>query len=132
MYKLEIEFNKLAELNSFVKAMASLGNPTESTTTTLVVPPPAPVQPVTPPPYQQPLDSPAPAPVAPVVSVPIAKPQEYTTDQLASAGVALMDQGKEAEIFQLFDQFGVQMMTQLAPEQYGAFAQGLRALGAQI
>lgn len=86
---------------------------------------PAPVAPapVTP----APAAAPAPAPAA----VPTAAPT-YTLDALARAGAALAQAGKMQEALALLAKYGVQTVNQLKPEQYGAFATELRALGAQI
>lgn len=81
----------------------------------------------------------APAPVQtgspsvnPVAStVPTAAPQ-YTVEMLADAGTTLVDAGKMAELLRLLADFGVNAITDLKPETYGAVASKLRALGAQI
>lgn len=80
---------------------------------------PAPVQTVTP-------------SVNPVTStVPTSAPQ-YTVEMLANAGTTLVDAGKMPELLQLLADFGVNAITDLKPETYGAVAGKLRALGAQI
>lgn len=89
-------------------------------------------------------------PVAPVVpvptqtsvvqSVPTAQVQTpvpttsvtYTPDDLARAAFALMDSGRQQELIGLLQQFGVNAIPELKPEQYGAFATALRGMGAQI
>ncbi|KGX84458.1 hypothetical protein [Pontibacillus litoralis] len=58
--------------------------------------------------------------------------QTYTMDQLARASSQLMDAGKQTELVQLLGQFGVQALTALPQEQYGAFATKLREMGAKI
>ena len=68
---------------------------------------------------------------AAVAGVPIAAPT-YTLDQLARAGAALAQAGKMQEALALLAKYGVQTVNQLKPEQYGAFATELRALGAQV
>ncbi len=81
----------------------------------------------------------APAPVQtgapsvnPVAStIPTAAPQ-YTVEMLADAGTTLVDAGKMAELLRLLADFGVNAITDLKPETYGAVASKLRALGAQI
>ena len=84
-----------------------------------------------------------PAPTAPVQTSPIqtapvqtAVPTStvaYTMDDLARAGMSLMDCGKQAELQKLLKEgFGVDALPQLPKEQYGAFATALRELGAQI
>lgn len=72
------------------------------------------------------------APTAPAApSVPVTAPT-YTLDQIAKAGASLVDAGKMEQLLGLLTKYGVQAVTQLTPDQYGAFATELRALGAQI
>ena len=86
-----------------------------------------------------PLSQTAPAtpavPVAPAQpaapAVPTAAPQ-YTLEMIATAGSALIDAGKLDQLMALLGKFGVDSLTNLAPENYGAIAQELRALGARI
>lgn len=68
-----------------------------------------------------------PAPAVPVTGAPA-----YTLDQISRAGASLVDAGKMQQLLELLGRYGVQAVTQLQPEQYGAFATELRALGAQI
>lgn len=71
-------------------------------------------------------------PEAPKTAVPTAAP-EYTLDQIARAGVTLVDAGKRGELTSLLaEKFKVQAITQIPPAQYGALAAELRALGAII
>jgi hypothetical protein len=57
----------------------------------------------------------------------------YTLEQLAQAGATLAQQpGKMDQAIAALAKYGVMTVNQLAPEQYGAFATELRALGAQI
>lgn len=81
--------------------------------------PPFPQQAATAPAIQQPA---APMPTAPGV--------EITKEQLMMAGVSLMDRGINANT--VLWEFGVQSVDQLQKEQYGAFAERLRQLGAKI
>lgn len=81
--------------------------------------PPFPQQAATVPIIQQPA---APMPTAPGV--------EITKEQLMMAGVSLMDRGINANT--VLWEFGVQSVDQLQKEQYGAFAERLRQLGAKI
>ncbi len=74
---------------------------------------------------------PAPVPAASPAAVPTAAPT-YTLDVLARAGATLAQSGKMQEALALLAKYGVQTVNQLKPEQYGAFATELRALGAQI
>lgn len=103
--------------------------------TPTATPTPAPAAPVAAP-------SPAPAPTAgqtsaapgntPAPTVPVAGAPTYTLDQISRAGASLVDAGKMQQLLELLGRYGVQAVTQLQPEQYGAFATELRALGAQI
>lgn len=74
-----------------------------------------------------------PAPQQPYVApaVPTSAPQ-YTLDMIATAGSALIDAGKMDQLMQLLAKFGVVSLTDLAPENYGAVACELRAMGATI
>lgn len=74
---------------------------------------------------------PAAIPNQPEQAVPTAEPT-YTYDQLAVAATSLLDAGRKDELMSLLAQFGVQALTELKPEQYGAFATALRQLGARI
>ena len=86
---------------------------------------------------QQPVPTPQPtAPQAaqqpaPAPSIPTGQ-MMYTLDDLARAALPLMDAGKLNELQGLLGQFGVASMPELNPAQYGAFATGLRQMGAQI
>lgn len=92
-------------------------------TTTIAAPTPAP----TPTPVQMPVAQTAPAPAVPVASAPT-----YTLDQIATAGAALVNAGKMEQLLALLSKYGIQAITQLKAEQFGAFVTELRGLGAQI
>ena len=107
--------------------------------------PVAPVQPTAPVVPAQPAVPTTPvqaaAPMAPAQSVtPVAPTQAtvpttsvtYTPDDLARAAFALMDSGRQQELIGLLQQFGVNAIPELKPEQFGAFATALRGMGAQI
>lgn len=64
-------------------------------------------------------------------NVPTSAPK-YTLDQLQLAATQLMDAGRMADLQQLLASFGIQYLTALPEEQYGAFATKLRELGAKI
>lgn len=64
--------------------------------------------------------------------VPTAQAPQYTLEQIVNAGASLMDAGKINELRTLINTFNVNAVTNLKPEQYGAFATELRKLGAQI
>jgi hypothetical protein len=79
---------------------------------------------------------PAPPAVQPSVPVnptpiPTSAPQ-YTFDMISTAGSTLIDAGKIDQLVMLLGKFGVQSLTDLNPESYGAVANELRALGAKI
>lgn len=74
----------------------------------------------------------APAPAAPIPApVPTTEPA-YTLDDLARAGMTLMDTGRQGEVIRLLARFGVDALPALPKSQYGAFATALREMGAQI
>ncbi|AGK95606.1 hypothetical protein [Clostridium pasteurianum] len=88
-----------------------------------------PVQPQqTPPQAQQIPQQNAAPPVAPVQTT----TQSYTMEQLAVAATQIVDAGHRNELVSLLASFGVQALTALPKEQYGAFATQLRSLGAKI
>ena len=90
--------------------------------------PPTPVEPSEPAASAVPLQQPA----TPVTGVPLANAPQFTVDQIMAAGAALMDAGKVEDLLNLLHSFGVQAVTELKPEQLGAFATELRKLGAAI
>ena len=86
-------------------------------------------------------------PTAPVVTAPAAAApatpaqpaaavltaqSSYTLDDLARAGMTLMDSGRQGDLLQLLARFGVDALPALPQAQYGAFATALREMGAQI
>lgn len=104
-------------------------------------------QPQMPAPLPWPAATPAAAPAAPAAPVATTPPvapaapaaptapttaPTYTQQDLVLAASPLMDAGKQNELKALLAQFGVQSLMQLPPEHYGAFATGLRGLGAKI
>lgn len=76
---------------------------------------------------QQPAYAAPPAPAAP-----LGQPPAYTMEDLSRAATPLMDAGRQQELTNLLTSFGVQSLTQLPKEQYGAFATALRQMGARI
>ena len=103
------------------KAAATTAAATVPTAPTTVTP--APAVPVTPRPVEQ--------AEQPQATVPTAV-QTYSMEQLAVAATQLMDAGRRQELVNLLGQFGVQALTALPKEQYGAFATKLRELGAKL
>lgn len=112
---------------------------------------PAPQQPVTPP-VQQPAVQPQPPvqpqpmmqppqtmppqqPVMqPVMQPPVTGAPGYTAEQISRAGAELVqtDPTKMQALLAMLQQFGVATIQMLKPEQFGAFANGLRSLGARL
>lgn len=123
---LEAAINNLATAiggNAAANKAETTAMTTEQTTPTA---PPIPVVPTMPaPPAVQPS-----APVNPT-PIPTSAPQ-YTFDMISTAGSALIDAGKIDQLVMLLGKFGVQSLTDLNPESYGAVANELRALGAKI
>lgn len=69
------------------------------------------------------------APAAP--TIPVTQPAvEYTMEQLGRAGADLMTRGVNASA--VLQEFGIMSLDMLPKEKYGAFAQRLRELGANI
>lgn len=107
------------------------------------VPQQAPVPQQLPPTYSAPQTAPVQQPVAPPVQVPVQTPPvqqqapvqtppTYNIAQLQQACAPLIDAGKQPDIVNLINSFGVQALTQIPPERLGEFATALRGLGAQI
>jgi hypothetical protein len=85
--------------------------------------------------------APAPMPQPPVNQMPmptggapLAQAPTYTLEQVGKAGADLIasNPAKLGELMPLLGQFGVQAITELKPEQLGAFVTALRGLGARI
>lgn len=143
---MKIEFESLKEMREFLAELNVVADPapvdTAQTNATQVATPvqtevqtmqpsamptaqPASVQLNTPPVQSIPAQAPAQPAVA--TSAPT-----YTLDDLARAGMSLMDSGRQGVLLQLLNQFGIQALPALPPEKYGAFATALREMGAQI
>jgi hypothetical protein len=58
--------------------------------------------------------------------------QTYSMEQLAVAATQIVDAGRRTELVSLLNSFGVQALTALPKEHYGAFATQLRAAGAKL
>lgn len=97
-----------------------------------VAPAPAPVAaaPVSGPQATLPDSVPAAAPIA----APVAPAPTYTVEQIGKAGADLATQapGKMPELLALLQKYGARAITELKPEQLGAFATELRGLGAEL
>ena len=122
-----------------IPAAAPVAPVADSAPATPVNPTPAPVAPVAAPVPTAPVptapvptEQPAAAPVAQApAAVPVTDPT-YTVDRIARAGASLVDAGKMEQLLALLARYGVAAVTQIKPDQFGAFADELRALGAQI
>lgn len=114
----------MPELTQAVTALAVALNaqPPKSAQAEAAVP--APPQPAAPP-------APAVPPVPTPTAIPTAAAPAYTLDQImqAAAGAA---EAREAIVQLMNDKYQIQQLQQLPPEQYGAFATDIRALGAKI
>ncbi len=77
----------------------------------------------------QPLVQPQPMMQPPVTGAP-----GYTAEQISRAGAELVqtDPTKMQALLAMLQQFGVATIQMLKPEQFGAFANGLRSLGARL
>lgn len=97
-------------------------------------PAPAPTAPTVAPPAAPAASPVPPAPAAPPVTPPLASAPSYTLTDIKRAGAELMtvNPGKYPELEALCGQFGISVLDQLKPEQYGAFATALRGLGAKL
>lgn len=84
------------------------------------------------PPAAYPSQPPMPPQSAQPTGVPVTAPPQYTVDQIMKAGATLMDAGRVDDLMNLLHTFGVAAVTELKPEQTGAFATALRGLGAKI
>lgn len=65
-------------------------------------------------------------------AVPVAGVPTYTLEDISRTGAALVDAGRMNDLMALLNRYGLQAITQLQPEQYGAFATELRQLGGRI
>lgn len=126
--KITVTFDSLEEFDAFRGESPAKGSPTKSSGDSPVAAPvsSAPEQAIAP-------ATPAVSPAAPTPeAVPVAPAQSYSLDDLAKAGIALMDQGKQVDLLALLQQFGVTALPQIPKEQYGTVATAMRGLGAQI
>ena len=89
--------------------------------------PPVQTQPMMQPPQPMPTQQ-------PVMQPPVAGAPGYTAEQISRAGAELVqtDPTKMQALLAMLQQFGVATIQMLKPEQFGAFANGLRSLGARL
>lgn len=91
--------------------------------------------PVTPVPVAQPAADPAPVTQPAPAPAPAAAPttaRAFRFEDIQLAATSLCDTGKRAEVLALLAKYGIQALSALPAEQYGAFATELRGLGAKI
>jgi hypothetical protein len=137
--KMVLTFDSLEEMKNFAVKMAGTEEPQAPAVP--VSQPTLPEQPApTVPTVSMTPTAPAPQTMPPVrtaqttpvsTTVPTAA-VTYTADDLARAAMTLMDSGRQIELINLLAQFGAASITELKPNQFGAFATALRGLGAQI
>lgn len=74
------------------------------------------------------------APIPTTPAVPLAAAPTFTLQQICKAGADLVTQnpGMLPQVNALLAQYGVQAVTDLKPEHFGAVATALRGMGAQI
>jgi len=89
----------------------------------------APVAGAATPPVGQTIAPQAPAPISAPTTAPTSTPQ-YDFNQIASATMQLQQAGQN--IFEIFQQFGIQALNQLPKERYAEYAAALRQRGAKI
>lgn len=129
MFKMEITGETLEE---FVQNCFNLvGKLTTNNQPAPVAPPPAPITPTPAP--ATPTPAPVPVPLAPAAP-PLAAAPTYTYEQIGVAGANLVaaNPASMAAVQGLLQRYGVQLVTDLKPDQLGPFATELRGLGAQI
>lgn len=145
---IHVDFKDFNEMAEFARQLlgGQAGKLPETPATPVVQPvPTAPVVQPAPMPIQAPQT--AAVPTAPMVTAPAAAApatpaqaaaavptaqSSYTLDDLARAGMTLMDSGRQGDLLQLLARFGVDALPALPQAQYGAFATALREMGAQI
>ena len=91
--------------------------------------------PVTPVPVAQPAAAPAPVTQPAPAPAPAAAPttaRAFRFEDIQLAATSLCDTGKRAEVLALLAKYGIQALSALPAEQYGAFATEMRGLGAKI
>lgn len=119
---------KLLARNSIPEAVEAPATPAVETTAA-----PTPVSVPAVPATSTPVNTANPVPAAAPV-VPLSQGPTYTLAQIAKAGADLISQnpGLMPQVNALLAQYGVQAVTDVKPEHYGAFATALRGLGAKI
>lgn len=141
---LEVTIN-CPDLAQALNNLATALSQTQPTAPTTQIPPAAstvPVQPPEPPAAVPSTYPPAPvtpavppvAPMTPPAAVPVTPAPGFTVEQIAKAGADLIgaQPAKMTDCQALMQRYGIAQITQLRPDQLGAFATELRGLGARI
>ncbi len=134
-FTLDVNIHLPAAVLDFLERL-STGHAVSGPAVQAAQPSSAPV-PVTPVPVAQPAAAPAPVaqPIAAPAPAPAAAPttaRAFRFEDIQLAATSLCDTGKRAEVLALLAKYGIQALSALPAEQYGAFATELRGLGAKI
>lgn len=70
--------------------------------------------------------------VAPATEQPQPQPRQYTMQDIAKVGAALLDKGMMPQLSAILNEMGVMAIPQLRPEQYPVVAEKLIALGGKF
>ena len=146
--QIDVRFENLTEMREFAAMIMGVSGSQKKTAVSdkpapqpvpVAVSAPTPVQavqaasvPTAAPAQQTPASVPVAQTAAPIQSTVPTSAVSYTLDDLARAGMTLMDSGRQADLQGLLKTFGVEALPALPKEQYGAFATALRGMGAQI
>ena len=132
-FTLDVNIHLPAAVLDFLERL-STGHAVSGPAVPAAQPSPAPV-PVTPVPVAQPVAAPAPVAQPAPAPAPAAAPttaRAFRFEDIQLAATSLCDTGKRAEVLALLAKYGIQALSALPAEQYGAFATELRGLGAKI
>lgn len=132
-FTLDVNIHLPAAVLDFLERL-STGHAVSGPAVQAAQPSSAPV-PVTPVPVAQPAAAPAPGAQPAPAPAPAAAPttaRAFRFEDIQLAATSLCDTGKRAEVLALLAKYGIQALSALPAEQYGAFATELRGLGAKI
>lgn len=132
-FTLDVNIHLPAAVLDFLERL-STGHAVSGPAVQAAQPSSAPV-PVTPVPVAQPAAAPAPVAQPIAAPAPVAAPttaRAFRFEDIQLAATSLCDTGKRAEVLALLAKYGIQALSALPAEQYGAFATELRGLGAKI
>lgn len=132
-FTLDVNIHLPAAVLDFLERL-STGHAVSGPAVQAAQPSSAPV-PVTPVPVAQPAAAPAPGAQPAPAPAPAAAPttaRAFRFEDIQLAATSLCDTGKRAEVLALLAKYGIQALSALPAEQYGAFATELRGLGVKI